>query len=224
MKKRPLRALTMLAFTITTLLGGCKLVKNSDIENASKKSSDSSFANHSFDPASMVKQLWTPKILPYINKKAIDFTVLLPAIQKDADVAGKQYGYHEKGEDAAWNFVTIIEGPILETAPDGVAPALRIDTNGDGKADVEIQIGPIFTGTSLRDSLDFISFTRFDNQIDFAKFASALNDHVYATVLSNKITGDTKGRQVKVTGTFTYDSAADMPSVVPVDFAWKTSK
>lgn len=225
MKNHIARALTVLA--VITLIGGCKLVKNDARTEAAKKASVSSFNNSGFDPVAMVNQLWTPRVLPYITKKAVAFETLAPAMEKDLDAAGKQYGYHEKGEDTPWNFVTTVEGTVVETDPDASAPTLRIASNNGnngGKADVEIQIGPIFTGASLRDSLDFISFDKFANQIDFAQFASALNDHAYATILKDKIPADIKGKKIKVTGTFTYDSAADMPSVMPVTFSVETTK
>ena len=215
MKNRTACALTVLV--ISTLVGGCKLVKNSVKTETSNTAS--SFNNSAFDPVGMVAQIWTPQVLPYISKKTVDLTTLLPAIDKDLDAAGKQYGYHEKGEDAAWNFVATVEGTVIEVDTDASPAVLRVDINHDGKADVEIQIGPIFSGASLRDALDFISFTTFTNQIDFARFASALNDHAYATALKGRVPADIKGRKISATGTFTHDSAADMPSVMPVSFS-----
>ncbi|MGS0740890.1 DUF2291 family protein [Glaciimonas sp. GG7] len=218
MNKRIACALTVLV--ISSLLGGCKLVKNSD-----KTASDtSSFNSSAFDPVRMADQLWTPQILPYINKKAVDFTILQAAIEKDLDAAGAQYGYREKGEDAAWNFVTTVEGTVVDVDTEASAPALQVATQSDGKADVEIQLGPIFSGASLRDALDFISFTKFANQIDFARFASALNDHAYAIALKDKVPADIKGKKIKVTATFTYDSSAEMPSLMPVSFSVEAAK
>lgn len=225
MKNRNACALTMLVVSaLISGLGGCKLVKNDATTEAAKKNSASSFNNSAFDPIAMVTKLWLPQVLPYIDKKAVDFATLSPAIEKDLDAAGKQYGYREKGEDTPWNFVTTVEGVVVEVDTDASAPTLRIATSNNGKADAEIQIGPIFSGASLRDSLPFISFDKFANQIDFAQFASALNDHAYATVLKDKIPADINGKKIKVTGTFTYDSAADMPSVMPVTFLVEISK
>ena len=39
-----------------------------------------------------------------------------------------------------------------------------------------IQIGPVLRGTALRDALDFVRFTDFVNQLEFAGVANALND------------------------------------------------
>ena len=47
----------------------------------------------------------------------------------------------------------------------------------------DLQIGPVIRGTALRDALDFIRFTDFVNQLEFAGVATALNDHVVSAVL-----------------------------------------
>lgn len=220
MKNRTACALLMLV--IGTFTSGCKLVKHSG--QSAANAGASSFNHGDFDPAAMASALWAPQVLPYISKKAADFGAVQAAIEHDLDAAGKRYGHREKGEDAAWNFVTSIEGVVIEVDTEASPPVVRVDTNHDGKADVEIQIGPIFSGAALRNVLDFISFTKFANQIDFAQFGSALNDRAYAAALKSKIAVDLKGKHIRATGAFTEDSAAEMPSVIPVSFAVEGEK
>ena len=45
-----------------------------------------------------------------------------------------------------------------------------------GPRQVDLQIGPVIFGTALRDSLPFIHFGDFVNQIQFAQVSRALND------------------------------------------------
>ena len=44
---------------------------------------------------------------------------------------------------------------------------------------------PAMRGTALRDSLDFVSFNDFKNQIDYAQFGKAFNQYAVRTVLSD---------------------------------------
>ncbi len=54
---------------------------------------------------------------------------------------------------------------------------LRLPWAKDGQA-AAIQIGPVLRGTALRDALEFVRFTDFVNQLEFAGVANALNDRV----------------------------------------------
>ena len=46
----------------------------------------------------------------------------------------------------------------------------------NGPRQVDLQIGPVIFGTALRDSLPFVHFGDFVNQIQFAQISRALND------------------------------------------------
>ena len=75
------------------------------------------------------------------------------------------------------------------------AATIDVDVDGDGKADVRVQIGPAIQGTALRDSLDFVNFNDFTNQIDFAQFGKAFNTHADKTVLSKLPREGLEGQQ-----------------------------
>ena len=65
------------------------------------------------------------------------------------------------------------------------AATISVDTEGDGKVAAIVQIGPAMRGTALRDSLDFVSFNDFKNQIDYAQFGKAFNQHAAQTILAH---------------------------------------
>jgi predicted lipoprotein len=91
-----------------------------------------------------------------------------------------------------------------------------VDTSGKGKADVIVDIGPTVLGTALRDSLDFVSFSDFKNQIDYARFGTALNAYAVTHVMAPVPRSGLQGKQITVTGTFSLDGTSDHPEVVPV--------
>jgi predicted lipoprotein len=55
---------------------------------------------------------------------------------------------------------------------------LDVDADGDGKADAKVQIGPAVRGTALRDTLEFVNFNEFKNQIEWAQFGKAFNEKI----------------------------------------------
>ncbi len=82
-------------------------------------------------------------------------------------------------EGAPWNFPVAITGTIVEANTKSRAATADIDTDGDGKADATLQLGPVIKGTSIRDVLPFVSFTSYSNQIDYADVAKAFNTQAF---------------------------------------------
>jgi predicted lipoprotein len=197
-------------------LSGCKLVKHDP--QASKGSRDA-YASAGYDPNAMVASMWTTKVLPSVEKRATDIKVLLDAIKADPDAAGKKYGYRGKDDSAPWNFPTRVRGTIVSVDTDSSQGTVGVDTDGDGKADVIVDIGPTVLGTTLRDSLDFVSFADFRNQIEYARFGTALNAYAAAHVMKPLPRNDLKGQPITVTGALSYDGASDQPEVVPLALA-----
>ena len=70
-------------------------------------------------------------------------------------------------------------------------------------------------GTALRDSLDFVSFNDFKNQIDYAQFGKAFNQHVVKTILAQLPRDSLVGHSVKILGAFTLESGDRPPLVAP---------
>jgi predicted lipoprotein len=87
--------------------------------------------------------------------------------------------------------------------------------DGDGKADAKVQIGPALRGTALRDSLDFVNFNEFKNQIEWAQFGKAFNEKVNASLLQALPRDGLTGKTVKVTGAFPMPPSGQLPLVTP---------
>jgi predicted lipoprotein len=205
-----------LLIVLGCLLGavqGCKLVQN-DPEAA--KSGDS-YSDDGFDAGKMVASMWQPKVVPSIEKRATDLATLRSAIGSDADAAGEKYGYRGNDPSAPWNFPTRLHGTIVSVDESSSQGTVGVDTTGSGKADVTVDIGPTVLGTTLRDSLDFVAFTDFKNQIDYAKFGTALNAYAVTHVLDKLPRSAMKGKTISVLGAFTNDGLSDTPEVVPLE-------
>jgi predicted lipoprotein len=205
----------VLVVAATAGLQGCKLVKN---EPASAQGSSDPYAS-AYDPNTAVASMWATKIVPDIEKRATAYGTLRDAVSADADAAGKKYGYRGKDDGAPWNFPTTLHGKIVSVDTSSSEGTLGVDTSGSGKADVIVDIGPTLLGTALRDSLDFVSFSDFKNQIDYARFGTALNAYAVTHVMTPLPRQGLQGQQITVTGTFSFDGTSDQPEVVPVSIA-----
>jgi predicted lipoprotein len=104
------------------------------------------------------------------------------------------------------------------------AGTVDVDADGDGKADAQVQIGPVMRGTALRDSLDFVSFNQFTNQIDFAQFGKAFNLYVGKTLTSNLPRDKLAGQTVKLLGAYPLGAAGSLPLVTPAEIELVVSK
>jgi predicted lipoprotein len=194
-------------------LHGCKLVKN-DAQTAG--ASHDNYASAGFDPNAMVASMWSAKIVPDIEKRAVDYRTLSAAIKANPDAAGHKYGYRGKDDGAPWNFPTTLHGTIVDVDTQSSQGTLGVDVDGSGKAGVIVDIGPTVLGTTLRDSLDFVSFESFRNQIEYAQFGTALNAYAVERVMKPLPRDGLKGKSISVTGAFSYDSSSDQQEIVPL--------
>jgi predicted lipoprotein len=202
----------VLVLAAATGLQGCKLVKN---DPALAKGSSDPYAS-SYDPNTAVASMWSTKVVPDIEKRATAYATLRDAVTSDPDAAGKKYGYRGKDDGAPWNFPTRLHGTVVSVDTSSSEGTIGVDTSGSGKADVIVDIGPTVLGTALRDSLDFVSFSDFKNQIDYARFGTALNAYAVTHVMTPVPRNGLQGKQITVTGTFSFDGTSDQPEVVPV--------
>ena len=73
-------------------------------------------------------------------------------------------------------------------------------------------------GTALRDALDFVSFNDFKNQIDYAQFGKAFNQHVDQDILAQTAARiSLSDAKVTVLGAYPLVSADQPPLVTPVE-------
>ncbi|MER9398463.1 DUF2291 family protein [Mesorhizobium sp. M0615] len=170
-----------------------------------------------FNPDKMVEEIWAAKVVPYLQQKAGPFAEVHALAKTDPASAGAKYGNPKKQANSPWTFAVRVEGKIIAANTQSRAATMDIDVDGDGKADARVQIGPAMRGTALRDSLDFIQFNDFTNQIDFAQFGKAFNAYAVKALFAKLPRDALEGRTAKVLGAYTLESGQDLPLVTPAE-------
>jgi predicted lipoprotein len=199
-------------------LDACKIVATSK-----RPTGGGDDANSDFDPSAMVAAIWDSKVIPYLSAKAGPLPDVVALARSDPDAAGRKFGHRAKEGSEPWTYVVKIDGRIVGADTASRAGAISVDNAGDGKVAAIVQIGPAMRGTALRDSLDFVSFNDFRNQIEYARFGKAFNQRVAQTILAHLPRESLVGRKVTILGASTLDSGDQPPLVSPAQLMLGTA-
>lgn len=188
-------------------LSGCTLATVRSLEEDEE-------AKQGFSPEGYVADIWEEEFLPTINAGAIEISELLAALDDDEEATTEQYG--NRTSTGPFSFMTSGVGRILEldrSSRVGLAP---MDLEPfDGEADVFLAIGPVLRGNALRDSVGFIQFNDFTNQVEFAQISTALKDRIAADVLEQADLEALVGETVRFVGAFTFEDRDEIV-IMPV--------
>lgn len=207
---RPAAAIPLsLALATILVLAGCKIIKTPTAEEAAEA------ASGGFNPGRQVAEIWDSKVIPFLEKRAGPFQEVAALSKSDLDAAAAKYGHKEKEGSAPWTFAAKVSGTIIKAETASRAAYLDTDVDGDGVADVRIQIGPVIRGTAIRDSLDFVNFNEFKNQIQWAEFGKAFNVHVNGLILEKLPREGLVGKKVEALGAYPLPSTGQPALLTP---------
>jgi predicted lipoprotein len=204
---------------ISLLLFACTIVPDEEGKAGGDKGKqlDIYFVDDTFKPDEFVDKIWDDQVVPYFMQKCLPIGDILPAWSADQAAAGKEFGYREKAEGSPWNFLVKGSGVIVGVNTASKASTVEVDLDpADGSEDLVLQIGPVIKDTGIRDSLEFISFTDFTNQLEFARLSNAFNKKVNAAVLSSLDRENLMGKRIAFHGVFTQLQDSDLVRITPV--------
>lgn len=187
-------------------LPACKIIRNAP-EGEGSATIPAGEAGDDARIAALLDKTYEAELLPHIAEKALPVADLRAAVAAGLDAAGAAHGNKGSGEGAAWNFAVKGEGKVVEANLTSRARKAMLDTDGDGAADLTLQLGPVIKGSSLRDVAPFYRFGDFRDQIEFAKLARALNDRASAALQVPE--GDIVGKTVSFSGSVDLKAAGD---------------
>lgn len=202
------KALSAIMLAGALALGGCKFVKTADEQKAA--------AAGAFNPDKLVADIFDSKVVPYIAERAGTLQEVSALAASNLDAAAEKYGHKEKQGNAPWTFAARIDGVIVAAETKSRAAYVDVDVDADGKADVRVSIGPAVRGTAIRDSLKFVNFNEFKNQIEWAQFGKSFNTHINKTLLEKLPREGLTGKKLTATGAYPLPAKGQLPQFVPV--------
>jgi predicted lipoprotein len=173
------------------------------VESIGAANSGSAVAgSQNLSPDKYVAAIWSSKVLPAVKKSAVDLPTLLADLRKDRAGTAKRFG-HYSVLDAPPAFLVKGTGRVVSVDTLSLISKAGIALGSGTKPDVFIQIGPIISGTDVRDALPFVNFNQFVNQVQYGEVAIAFNSKVRESALAKVDLAKLKGKHVTFTGAFT---------------------
>ncbi len=197
MKKKICVALMLVLVTATST--GCVKVVKTGEESALTGASE-------FNAGDDVANFWDTTMLPEMEGKAAELSDVLTNAAGDlSSLADQDYAKYSMGDQGELTYTVKGSGTIDEVVTDKKAGYITIALDGySGAETIKIQVGSVYKGTSVRDSLNFIDFNDYTNQIQWAEVSQSINDLVQTNVI-DPIGYDAfaAGKKVTFLGAFT---------------------
>jgi predicted lipoprotein len=184
-----------------TFGSGCTIVRHDDDQKEEDGEISIYFDTGEFDAAVYVDSIWNERVLPRIREQAVEADTLFGMLKEEPDTAIEKYGYRIE-ITAPFNFMVSGTAKVISVNTESAASTISLDLTGPDGKPVEIQIGPVMKGTAVRDSMDFINFDDFTNQLEFANVSRELNNKIKAVVLNDLDREALQGKMVDFLGAF----------------------
>ncbi len=157
-----------------------------------------------FNPTDEATNFWTNNAKEYFEKNAVDLNTLVSEAKGDfASVAGK-YGHYSMGDSGELSFIVKGQGTI-DLVKDKLRAgylSVKVPNLEDG-IKVRLQIGPVFKGSAVRDSISLISYKDYKNQIEWAQVSVAFHELITRDILSKLDMKNLLNKEVEFVGCFT---------------------
>ena len=115
-----------------------------------------------------------------------------------------KYGKYSMGTSGEINYVVKGTGTVTEVNQEKKAGYMTIALDGyEGTEEISIQIGSVYKGSSIRDSLDVIKFGDYTNQQDWAAVSQSINKLVDEQVVQTADPASLKDKKIAFMGAFT---------------------
>jgi len=172
---------------------GCRIATVRRLDDQGPREETTADTARPFDAAATVSAAWDAEVLP--------------AITRARDVNGLA-----ANEAIAQPVVVYGRGRVVEANIRSRAGTATVDV---GAARVVVQIGPVLTGTAIRDALPALGFDRFVNQLQHADVGNELNARVEEQVLQRLDRTKLLGAYLSFTGMARRDEGG-LVTITPV--------
>jgi predicted lipoprotein len=172
--RKRLSILLLAPLLTVSALSACTVVSLEDDRAARERRSDA------FDAGKYIKDIWPSKVMPSFGPSAPSLAEILPDLKNSLPNAGARFG-RQTGEGSPWTFRAQGDGTVtaIDRASRAGSITVAVETPAGGKI-IQIQSGPVISGSAVRDSQAYIAFNDFTNQIAYAKVSSEMNRQALA--------------------------------------------
>lgn len=154
-----------------------------------------------FSPADAANSFWSKNGVKYFDENAIDAKTLFT--EANGDFTKVEKYAHKSGDSAELNFIVKGTATVDKVKTKLRAGYLGIKIDGvDTPSDIRIQVGPVFKGSAVRDSINLISYKDYKNQIEWAQVSVALHNLILDEVLKPIDLNALEGKKIEFVGCF----------------------
>ena len=170
-----------------------------------------------FNAADNVAGIWESQAIPQLEKKAVDLPQFLTESNGDLKALAGKYGRYSMGTKGELSYVVKGQGKVTEVNQEKKAGFMKVQLDGyAGPMTVKLQIGSVYKGSAVRDSLDFIKYEDYKNQVDWAKVSQSIHDVVNKDIIGKQDVQAMQGKNIKFVGCFSVDKPDEL-LITPVE-------
>lgn len=211
MNKRIIALGVLAVLTVTLLLTGCGIVKVVKIGDEGKYTGEVEF-----NAGDDVAAIWDASAIPELNETAADLAQFLTESKGDLTLLADKYGKYSMGTSGELSYVVKGTGTVEEVNTESQAGYLTVKLDDyTGEEAIKIQVGPVYKGSSIRDSLSFIKFGDYKNQEEWAAVSQSINEVVAKDVVEPVDPDSLQGKTVSFVGAFTVSSGSSDVLITP---------
>jgi predicted lipoprotein len=162
-----------------------------------------------FNAGDSVAAIWDSKALPDLQGKAVDINKFLTEAKGDfkSKTLADKYGKYSMGTQGELSYTVKGKATVTSVNQEKKAGYMEVKLDGyTGSEVIRIQIGSVYKGSAVRDSLSFIKFEDYTNQVDYAAISQSIHDVIQKTVIGNIDLTSIEGKKIEFLGCFTADS------------------
>ncbi len=213
MRKRAIAILTACLVMMVSLTGCVKVVQ---IGHEGELT-----GNVTFNAAKNVAGIWESKAIPEFEKKAVDLPQFLRESNGNLKSLANKYGKYSMSNKGELSYVVKGTGKVLAVNREKKIGFMTLKLNGyDGPIVVKLQIGSVYKGSAVRDSLDSIKYEDYKNQVDWAKISQSIHDVINTTIIQKLNLDHAAGQEVSFVGCFSVDNPEEL-LITPVELTVK---
>ena len=157
-----------------------------------------------FNPTAEATKFWNEKSQEYFESNAVDLVTLLYESNGDLKSVATKYGHYSMGDKGELSFIVKGSATVDLVKNKLRAGYLGLKVDGmDDKFKLRLQIGPVFKGSAVRDSISLISYKDYKNQIEWAQVSVAFHDLISKQILAPIDMNNVANKTVEFIGCFT---------------------